>query len=284
MNARGAGLWLASCHVYESDPSMISGTRTVDTTRTVPIFSALLLTLALILSACGPSDSDSDSDRLSDAFAPTATASEAGGSGTDNSASAPTAADTPAAISTDQDQTTNDQSEATAESAATDAEERPVVLPTPRAIDRTPAPIRLRVPKIGIDTTVQWVGEDAEGQMMVPSNYGDVAWYELGPPPGTPGNAVVAGHLDSTTGPAVFFRLRELQPGDEIFIGNEAGQELRFVVADSELYDADNAPLDRIFGPAIKPRLNLVTCDGAFDQSARQYDKRLVVFTELAEG
>lgn len=168
--------------------------------------------------------------------------------------------------------------------AGVEVEESPVVLPTPRPIERTPAPVRIRIPAIGIDTAVQWVGKDAEGQMDVPSNYTDVAWYEVGPPPGTPGNAVIAGHLDSPTGPAIFFRLRELQPGDEIFISNEAGQELRFIVSGSEVYDADNAPLERIFGPAIKPRLNLITCDGAFDQSIRQYDKRLIVFTELGQG
>ena len=168
--------------------------------------------------------------------------------------------------------------------AEAEAPESPVVLPTPRPIERTPAPVRFRIPKLGIDTTVQWVGNDAEGRMGVPSNYGDVAWYELGPPPGTPGNAVIAGHLDSPTGPAIFFRLRELQPGDEIFVGNEAGQELRFVVSGQEVYEADNAPLERIFGPAIKPQLNLITCDGAFDQSTRQYDKRLVVFTSLSAG
>lgn len=118
--------------------------------------------------------------------------------------------------------------------------------------------------------------------MGVPSNYTDVAWYERGASPGTPGNAVIAGHLDSTTGPAIFYRLKDLTPGDEIITSTADGQEYRFVVTTSEVYVADDAPLERIFGNAIQPRLNLITCDGAFDRSIRQYDKRLVVYTELA--
>lgn len=117
--------------------------------------------------------------------------------------------------------------------------------------------------------------------MGVPSNYTDVAWYEGGPTPGTPGNAVIAGHLDSTTGPAVFYRLEDLKPGDEIITTTADGLEFRFVVTASETYDVADAPLERIFGNAIRPQLNLITCDGAFDRSIRQYDKRLVVFTEL---
>ncbi len=120
--------------------------------------------------------------------------------------------------------------------------------------------------------------------MGVPSNYTDVAWYERGPTPGTPGNAVIAGHLDSTTGPAVFYRLEDLNPGDEIFTVTADGQEFRFIVITEEVYNADDAPLERIFGNAVRSHLNLITCDGAFDRSVREYDKRLVVFTELATG
>ena len=160
----------------------------------------------------------------------------------------------------------------------------PLTLPTPRPVEQAPPPVRLRIPSLEIDTAVQWVGVDAEGRMDVPSNYTDVAWYERGPTPGTPGNAVIAGHLDSPTGPAIFYRLKDLQAGDEIITVTDTGQEYRFVVTTSEVYDADDAPLARIFGNAIRPQLNLITCDGAFDRSIRQYDKRLVVFTELATG
>jgi sortase (surface protein transpeptidase) len=157
----------------------------------------------------------------------------------------------------------------------------PQVASTPVQVEAAPPPVRLRIPAIELDTTVQWVGVDSEGRMGIPSNYTDVAWYEDGPTPGTPGNAVIAGHLDSKTGPAVFYRLEDLVPGDEIITATADGQELRFIVLSSETYDVADAPLERIFGNADRPHLNLITCDGAFDRSIRQYDKRLVVYTEL---
>lgn len=248
--------------------------------RTSSIFVPLLMTLSLLLSVCGTSGAD-------EAAVPTATSSALGsvsGVGSDSAADVPPTMPAVSPTTATNSQIRQVEPTSTLEPRIADAPEPPVVLPTPRAIERTPAPVRLRIPKIGIDTMVQWVGADANGQMGVPSNYSDVAWYEVGPPPGTPGNAVIAGHLDSTTGPAIFFRLEELQAGDEIFVGNEAGQELRFVVSGREVYDAANAPLERIFGPAINPQLNLITCDGAFDQTARQYDKRLVIFSSLATG
>jgi len=188
---------------------------------------------------------------------------------------ADTTAETPVSSASTQQAATNSEPGATA---------TPLTLPTPRPIVQTSPPVRMRIPALGIDTAVQWVGVDAEGRMDVPSNYTEVAWYERGPSPGTPGNSVIAGHLDSTTGPAVFYRLEDLQPGDEIITSTQDGQEYRFVVTTSEVYDAVDAPLDRIFGNAIRPQLNLITCDGAFDQSQRQYDKRLVVYSVLAPG
>jgi hypothetical protein len=66
-------------------------------------------------------------------------------------------------------------------------------------------PVRLRIPSLNIDAAVQWVGVDFQGRMGLPSNYTDVAWYDGGPTPGSPGNADIAGHFDSTTGPTVFY-------------------------------------------------------------------------------
>ena len=157
-----------------------------------------------------------------------------------------------------------------------------VVAPTPEP--RGQAPVGLRIPGIGVDAGVQWVGVDENGDMMVPSNYDDVAWYEPGPRPGERGNAVINGHFDSTTGPAVFWDLGQLQPGDEVIVRTHGDQELRFIVTAIESYKTEEAPLTRIFGPTSERNLNLITCDGTFLQDIRQYDRRLVVYTVLAEG
>ncbi|HLY66593.1 MAG TPA: class F sortase [Chloroflexota bacterium] len=91
---------------------------------------------------------------------------------------------------------------------------------------------------------------------------------------------MIDGHLDSTTERAVFWDLGRLKPGDNVQIRNDDGSQLSFVVVSSERYAFDNAPLQRIFGPADLPGLNLVTCNGAFDWGSRNYDKRLVVYTQ----
>jgi sortase (surface protein transpeptidase) len=171
-----------------------------------------------------------------------------------------------------------------ATATAPPASPTPLSLPTPRPIEQVAAPVRLRIPAIGVDASIEPVGNDAAGQMGVPSSYSNVAWYEPGVSPGTPGNAVIAGHLDSTTGPAVFYRLDTLQPGDEILVTTGDGRELRFAVTESATYPAAAAPLDDIFGDAITPRLNLITCEGVFDRASRQYDQRLVVYTRMVAG
>jgi sortase A len=130
---------------------------------------------------------------------------------------------------------------------------------------------------------VQQVGLDEAGAVGVPSNYTDVAWYTASARPGNPGNAVIDGHLDSKTGPAVFYRLGDLQPGDDVFVTTADGVELRFVVTALETYATDDAPTFSVFGPATAPRLNLITCDGTFNRAVHQYDQRLLVRTVLAQ-
>lgn len=142
-------------------------------------------------------------------------------------------------------------------------------------------PVRLRIPVIGVDAVVESVGLTPDGAMGVPSGPYTVGWYNLGPLPGAPGNAVIDGHVDyRTVGPAVFWRLRELRPGDALIVTSVDGREQRFVVTDLVSYSAANFPIGRVFGPADSPRLNLITCSGTFDARAREYDRRLVVYAE----
>lgn len=151
----------------------------------------------------------------------------------------------------------------------------------PEAVTVAP-PAQIRIPAIEIDTSVQWVGQDAQGNMMAPSDPWETAWYQWGAVPGMPGRAVVAGHYDSTSGPAVFYRLRELQAGDEVVIRTISGQDLGFIVEAVTSYAVDEVPLDQVFGSSTETLLTLITCDGTFDPEVRQYDRRLVVYTRLA--
>lgn len=157
--------------------------------------------------------------------------------------------------------------------------------PTVDAIAAAGKPVRLEIPAIGVDAVVEHVGLTAERAMDVPQDWMNVAWYENGPLPGATGNAVIAGHLDSSTGaPAVFWMLNRLAPGDQVAVTYDSGARFTFVVQELVEYDhdAEGEVIDTVFGDALAPNLNLVTCQGVWDFGNGTYDKRLVVFTALA--
>lgn len=167
----------------------------------------------------------------------------------------------------------------------------PLPSPTPTEVYRTPTPdifetagrpVRLEIPAIQVSTSIEQVGRLPNGQMDVPKIAQNVAWFDESALPGQKGRpAVVAGHLDSPTGPAVFYRLRMLVPGDEMVVTYENGDEHVFVVEGKERYLFDNAPLSKIFGRNPGRMLNLITCDGAWNSGAANYQQRLVVYTRL---
>lgn len=143
-------------------------------------------------------------------------------------------------------------------------------------------PQRIIIESLGVDAPIESVGQDQEGKMDVPKNVYNTAWYNLGYKPGELGNAVIAGHLDTQTGaPATFYYLSNLKAGDTITIVDAKDKRYTFKVTDSVTYNFDMVPLESIFGPSDKAKLNLITCDGAFDRSTRNYQKRLVVYSEL---
>lgn len=116
--------------------------------------------------------------------------------------------------------------------------------------------------------------------MSVPKEWMDVGWFDLGYRPGEKGSAVIAGHLDSTTDRAVFWDLHKLKAGDKVLLKDESGAKLTFQVMSSQPYPFDRAPLEKIFGPAGVPMLNLITCNGTFDRASKNYNQRLVVYTK----
>jgi hypothetical protein len=149
-------------------------------------------------------------------------------------------------------------------------------------------PAKLSIPAIHVDAAVMNVGKTAQGLMDAPvSNainspyWTHVFWYEPGAAPGQPGNAVIAGHVDRVGGdPAVFWYLRELAPGNDVYITTVQGQKLHFVVDRAVSYPA-TAPssdvMNAVFGPSSAHHLNLITCSGVW--TGHGYDQRLVVFT-----
>lgn len=141
-------------------------------------------------------------------------------------------------------------------------------------------PVRIKIPKIGVDANIQSVGVTASGDMDVPSNADDVGWFEMGTRPGELGSAVMAGHFDDKDGRAgVFHGISNLEIGDELFVEDDEGTFLTFVVHEIRIFDPGY--VDEVFGQANGKYLNIITCDGVWDKNTESFSKRLVVFTEL---
>jgi LPXTG-site transpeptidase (sortase) family protein len=142
-------------------------------------------------------------------------------------------------------------------------------------------PVRLRIPKIGLDTEAAPVGLTG-GAVAVPADGKEVGWYKFGPRPGLAGNAIIDGHRDTPAGPAVFENLHLLVPGDVLYVTDDHAVTRAFRVTSVASYPLDKAPLMRIFGPNAEAHLNLITCNGTWVPSQQTYDQRLVVYTTLA--
>ncbi len=144
-------------------------------------------------------------------------------------------------------------------------------------------PVRLTIPVLGVNANIEHVTVDKDNNMDIPKNPANVAWFKLGTIPGNPGNAAINGHLDwYGVRQAVFYFLDRLSPGDRVYVRDETGRDRAFVVTRKLVCVYNQCPLLEVFGPAPTPRLNLITCAGVFNRATQNYDRRTVVFTELA--
>jgi LPXTG-site transpeptidase (sortase) family protein len=138
-------------------------------------------------------------------------------------------------------------------------------------------PTRLRVGKIGVDTPLETLHLGPDGALQPPAGFEKAGWYADGTVPGDTGPAVIAGHVDSKAGPAVFYRLRELTMGDRIDVAR-GGATLHFTVTAIRWYPKTEFPTDEVYGPTPDRQLRLITCGGVFDRSLRSYRDNLVVY------
>ncbi len=142
-------------------------------------------------------------------------------------------------------------------------------------------PIRLRIPIIGVDAAIDYVGLAVDGAMAVPENQGEVAWFELGPRPGENGSAVMAGHYGLKGGQAsVFDDLYKLRQGDRLYVENEEGVIISFIVRESRRYDPKADASEVFVSDDGQAHLNLITCEGIWNKDLKTYSERLVVFTD----
>ena len=155
----------------------------------------------------------------------------------------------------------------------------PVAAPTERAAAGT-TPLGVRIPAIGVDATslVPLAIIPATGELAAPVKFDQTGWYAAGPVPGEPGPAVIAAHVDSRAGPAVFFRLKELKPGDKVYVPRSDGVTVTFTVTGVERYPKNAFPTQKVHGPTPDRALRLITCGGSFDYAKRSYRDNIVVY------
>ena len=160
---------------------------------------------------------------------------------------------------------------------------RAAVPSTTRPLPRPSPPVAVEIPSIGVSSRLIRLGLNADGTMEVPRDYGVAGWFTGGAMPGEDGPAVISGHVDSRSGPAVFYRLRDLGRGDTVRVRRADGRWLRFEVTGSARYAKAAFPTDAVFGPVTGPVLRLITCGGAFDRSSGHYLDNVVVTARPAD-
>lgn len=145
-------------------------------------------------------------------------------------------------------------------------------------------PIRLEIPDIGVSTDLIQLGKNNDGTIATPERYDIAAWYKYSPTPGELGPAVITGHVDNYLGAAVFFRLRELQPEQQIRVIREDGRTAIFRVDRVQLVDQDNFPTDEVYGNISHAGLRLITCGGIYNPVTNRYSHNVVVYASLIES
>ena len=143
--------------------------------------------------------------------------------------------------------------------------------------DLSGPPTRLRVKAIGVDTSLETLKLGTDGELQPPKTNEKAGWYADGTAPGDVGPAVLAGHVDSQQGPAVFYRLREVTAGDKIEV-TRGDKTVTFTVTSTGWYPKKAFPTDEVYGPTPDRQLRLITCGGVFDRTLRSYKDNFVVY------
>ncbi|MFD9317635.1 class F sortase [Streptomyces sp. NPDC060053] len=144
-------------------------------------------------------------------------------------------------------------------------------------------PVRLLIPKIAVDAPFVDLAIGDTGQLEPPpaNDVNLVGWHAKGAAPGETGTAIIAGHVDTKTSPAVFARLSELAKGDRFQVLRADGGKASFRVDSVETFDKADFPNERVYSDTSDAQVRLITCAGAYDRQVKDYTDNLVVFAHL---
>jgi LPXTG-site transpeptidase (sortase) family protein len=154
----------------------------------------------------------------------------------------------------------------------------PIVAAPQRQSAQVSQPVSLTIPAIGVQGNIIHLGLTASGTLQVPSSTAVAGWYTGSPRPGAVGSAVIAGHIDSKTGPGIFFRLSALHPGDQVYVRRADGTLAAFKVTVVRQFAKDTFPTSAVYGAVPDSELRLITCGGTFDPQLGSYLSNTVVY------
>lgn len=152
-------------------------------------------------------------------------------------------------------------------------------IPVPQQISG----LSLRIDSIGINIPLGKTALAKNRELLVPANPKRAAWYKAGPKPGDSGTALITGHLDDNGGaPGVFYNLKNLKPGDIIYVGREDGAIVKFKVNQLAPYKQDQSfPWSQVYRTNGEAGLRIITCHGAYNPKTGRYSHNLVVYASL---
>lgn len=166
---------------------------------------------------------------------------------------------------------------------------KPTSRPTPRVDPNKrelaeSVPTRIQIPSIKVDASMVDVGLKGDGEMDTPDADPEQAgWFTGAHTPGSPGTSIVVGHVTWNREPTVFFKLGDLERGDQITVTRKDGSKATFAVSKRSTFPKDEFPTKEIFQQATDPELTLITCGGRYDTSTHTYGSNVIVWTKLVK-
>jgi LPXTG-site transpeptidase (sortase) family protein len=139
-------------------------------------------------------------------------------------------------------------------------------------------PVTVAIPSIGVIAPVTRLGLEGDGTLEVPESFTETGWWSGGVKPGQSGPAVIVGHVDSDTGPAVFANLDEVERGDVVQVSRADGSSVDFEITRTEEHEKADFPTTKVYGGTLDPELRLLTCGGEFDESKGHYERNVIVW------
>jgi len=155
--------------------------------------------------------------------------------------------------------------------------------PAPVKDPEAAPPRHLRINAAGVDTPRVNLRRLRDGALEVPEDFALAGWHRDGVKPGDRGPAVIVGHVDSYTGPVVFYGVKDLRRDDEVVVTRTDGSKITFAVYAREIVQEDEFPTSQVYGETDGPELRLLTCGGPFDAEAKHYRDNVVVYAKIVE-